>query len=292
MPDLLLELLSEEIPARMQSGAAKELQRIVVGALSDRGLLFEGARVFAGPRRLALALTGLPAVQPDVSEERKGPRVDAPERAIDGFLRSAGVTLDQCVKQTDAKGEFYVAVIKRSGRAVADVLAELLPVALSQLGWPKSMRWGAGAVRWVRPLHGILCTCDGEVLPFEFAGIRSGNTTRGHRFLSSGDIEARRLDDYEKKLFAACVVLDPEQRREIIQHEAAQKAFATGLKLIEDEALLNEVAGLVEWPVTLIGTIDEEYMALPSEILQASMRTHQKYLALADAGCAGCPTNS
>ena len=283
MPDLLLELFSEEIPARMQSGAAREFERLVVGALSDRGLLFEGARSFAGPRRLTLAVSGLPARQPDVSEERKGPRVGAPEKAIEGFLRSAGVTLDQCIKQPDAKGEFYVAVIRRAGRATEELLAELLPETLAQLTWPKSMRWNGGSARWVRPLHSILCTCDGEVVPFEFAGITSGNRTRGHRFLSAGEIEIRRFEDYQEKLAAANVVLDPVQRREIILHESRQKAFALGLRVIEDEALLDEVVGLVEWPVVLIGRIDAPFMDLPAEVLQTSMRLHQKFFALGEA---------
>ncbi|HEX4078974.1 MAG TPA: glycine--tRNA ligase subunit beta [Rhizomicrobium sp.] len=283
MPDLLLELFSEEIPSRMQSGAARELERLVVGALSDRGLLFEGVRSFAGPRRLTLAVSGLPARQPDVSEERKGPRVGAPEKAIEGFLRSTGVTPDQCIKQPDAKGEFYVAVIRRAGRATEELLAEVLPETLEQLIWPKSMRWNSGSARWVRPLHSILCTCDGEVVPFEFAGVTSSNRTRGHRFLSAGEIEVRRFEDYEEKLATASVVLDPMQRRESILHESKQKAFALGLRVIEDEALLDEVVGLVEWPVALIGRIDHEFMDLPPEVLQTSMRLHQKFFALGEA---------
>jgi glycyl-tRNA synthetase beta chain len=282
MPELLLELFSEEIPARMQAAAAKELERLVVGALSDRGLLFEGAKAFAGPRRLTLAIAGLPAKQPDTSEERKGPRVGAPEKAMEGFLRSAGVTLEQCMKQSDGKGEFYVAVIKRTGRATADVLAESLPEVIGKMPWPKSMRWAAGAVRWVRPLHAIVCTFDGEVVPFDFAGVTSGNTTYGHRFLSTGQVEMRRFEDYEHKLHAAHVILDAAERREIILHDAKQKAFAIGLELIEDEGLLDEVAGLAEWPVVLIGKIEDQFMDLPPEILQTSMRTHQKYLALKD----------
>jgi glycyl-tRNA synthetase beta chain len=282
MPDLLLELFSEEIPARMQVQAAKDLERLVVGALSDRGLLFEGARGFAGPRRLTLAIQGLPVKQPDVSEEKKGPRVGAPEKAIEGFLKSAGISLQQCEKRSDAKGEFYVAVIARLGRATADVLAEILPETIAKLPWPKSMRWGDGTFRWVRPLHSIIATFDGEVIPFEFVEVKSGNTTRGHRFLSSGEIAVRRFEDYEKKLRDARVILDGAERREIILHEAQQKAFALGLELIEDEGLANEVMGLAEWPVVLIGQIDPDFMDVPPEILQTSMRTHQKYFALRD----------
>ncbi len=284
MPDLLLELFSEEIPARMQANAAKDLERLIVGALSDRGLLFEGVKSFAGPRRLTLTLHGLPLKQPDVSEEKKGPRVGAPEKAIEGFLRSAGVTLEQCQKQADAKGEFYVAIIKRKGRATAEVLAEIVPEAMAKLPWPKSMRWGTGgAVRWVRPLHSILCTFDGDVVLLEFAGVKSGNTTYGHRFLSDGKpIKARHFEDYETALRRAHVLIDAEERKDVILHEARQKAFALGLELIEDEGLLNEVAGLAEWPVVLIGTIEDAFMDVPPEILQTSMRTHQKYFSLRD----------
>ena len=282
MPDLLLELFSEEIPARMQTQGAKDLERLVVGALSDRGLLFEAVRGFAGPRRLTLAISGLPAKQPDVSEEKKGPRINAPEKAIEGFLKSAGVTLDQCEKRADPKGDFYVAVIHRKGRATSDVLAEILPETIAKLPWPKSMRWGDGTFRWVRPLHSIIATFDGEVVPFEIAGVKSGNFTRGHRFLSQGAIEVRRFEDYEKKLRDAHVILDGAERRETILHDARQKAFALGLELIEDEGLANEVMGLAEWPVVLIGQIDSAFMDVPGEILQTSMRTHQKYFALRD----------
>jgi len=301
MPELFLELFSEEIPARMQEAAAKDLERLVIGALSDRGLLFDGAKAFSGPRRLALSVLGLPAKQPDVSEEKKGPRVGAPEKAIEGFLRSAGVTLEQCEKRNDGKGEFYVAVIARKGRATAEVLAETLPGTIANIPWPKSMRWpqgkaaglfqapfGSGVfaeaaqIRWVRPLHSIIATFDGEIVPFAFASIESSNTTRGHRFLSRGHIEVRRFEDYEEKLRKAHVILDAAERKEIILHEVKQKAFALGLELIEDEGLLNEVAGLAEWPVVLIGKIEDQFMDVPPEILQTSMRTHQKYFALRD----------
>src|SRR5215470_9599188 len=282
MPDLLLDLFSEEIPARMQTQGAKDLERLVVGALSDRGLLFEAARAFAGPRRLTLAVQGLPAKQPDVSEEKKGPRVGAPEKAIEGFLKSAGITLDRCEKRADPKGDFYVAVIHRKGRATADVLSEILPEAIGKLPWPKSMRWGDGTFRWVRPLHGVVATFDGETVPFEIAGVKSGNVTFGHRFLSRGPISVRRFEDYEDKLRAAHVLIDAAERREIILHEAKQKAFALGLELIDDEGLANEVMGLAEWPVVLVGHIDEDFMDVPPEILQTAMRTHQKYFALRD----------
>src|ERR1700744_2373566 len=217
MPDLLLELFSEEIPARMQAGAARDLERLIIGALSDRGLLFEAFKAFAGPRRLTLAVSGLPAKQADVKEERKGPRVGAPEKAIEGFLRGAGVPLDQCQKQDDGKGEFYVAVSEREGRETAPVLAEILPEVMAKLPWPKSMRWKPGVTtRWVRPLHSILATFDGEVVPFSFAGVSSGRHTKGHRFLAPEKIEVRRFDDYAAALKKAHVVMDSEERAAII----------------------------------------------------------------------------
>ena len=288
MPDLLFEIFCEEIPARMQSRAAKDLERLVVGALSDRGLLFEGVRALAGPRRLTLAVQGLLAKQPDVSEEKKGPRVGAPDRAVQGFLKSAGLnSLDQCERRNDGKGEFYLAVIHRKGRATEDVLAEILPQAIMKLTWPKSMRWPINdqwaSFRWVRPLHSVIATFDGKVVPFEIAGMQSGNITQGHRFLSPGPITVKRFADYEQKLKAAHVILDGAERREIILNQIEQKTFALGLELIEDEGLLTEVTGLAEWPVVLIGTIDAAFMDLPAEILQTSMRTHQKYFALRGA---------
>ncbi|HJW40643.1 MAG TPA: glycine--tRNA ligase subunit beta [Rhizomicrobium sp.] len=285
MSDLLLELFSEEIPARMQAQAARDLERLVVGALSDRGLLFEGVKAFAGPRRLTLTVSGLPAKQSDVSEEKKGPRVGAPDKAVQGFLRSAGVKLEDCETRNDGKGEFYVAVIQLKGRATADVIAEFLPEVLAKLPWPKSMRWPQASntpVRWVRPLHSILCTLDGEVVAFTFAGVTSGNTTKGHRFLSSGMIAAKRFDDYAKKLRAAHVILDAEERKAIIFEGVKQAAFVHGLEMIPDEGLLDEVAGLAEWPVVLIGAIEDQFMDVPAEILQTAMRTHQKYFSLRD----------
>jgi glycyl-tRNA synthetase beta chain len=309
MSDLLLELFSEEIPARMQAQAAKDLERLVAGALSDRGLLFEGIKAFAGPRRLTLAVAGLPAKQPDVKEEKKGPRVNAPAKAIDGFLRSAGVKLEDCEQRDDGKGPFYVAVIDLKGRATADVIADILPSVIAELRWPKSMRWpqnvyedklvikqtgdlvrlGDGtpatltmAARWVRPLRSILCTLDGEIVPFEFAGVKAGNTTKGHRFLSSGTITVKRFEDYREKLHAAHVMLDAEERKAVIFEGVKQAAFILGLEMIPDEGLLDEVAGLAEWPVVLLGQIENQFMDVPAEILQTSMRAHQKYFSLRD----------
>ncbi len=283
MPDLLLELFSEEIPARMQAGAARDLERLVVGALTDRGLLFEGIKAFAGPRRLTLAVAGLPAKQRDVREELKGPKVDAPPAAIEGFLKKTGLTREQLKVETTPKGDVYLAVIERAGRDTAAVLAEVLPEAFAKLPWPKSMRWKPNdPVRWVRPLHSILCTFDGEVVPFSFAGIASGNVTRGHRFLSQGEITVRRYDDYAEALHKAHVMIDADQRKAKIFEDVKSAAFVHGLELIADEGLLNEVAGLAEWPVVLTGLIEQQFMDVPAEILQTSMRTHQKYFALRD----------
>src|SRR5215469_7282577 len=283
MPDLLLELFSEEIPARMQQGAARDLERLVVGALSDRGLLFEGIKAFAGPRRLTLAVNGLPAKQADMREEIKGPKIDAQQAAIDGFLKKTGLHKDQLKIDRQAKGDVYIGVIERAGRDTASVLAEILPEVMAKLPWPKSMRWKPGVTaRWVRPLHSILCAFDGEVVPFSFAGVSSGRHSSGHRFLSPGKIEVRRYDDYAIALKKAFVVLDAEERAAIIFEGVKQAAFIHQLELIPDEGLLAEVAGLVEWPVILIGTIEDQFMDVPPEILQTSMRTHQKYFALRD----------
>jgi len=283
MPDLLLELFSEEIPARMQAGAARDLERLMVGALTDRSYLFEGAKAFAGPRRLTLAIAGLPAKQSDVREELKGPKTDAPEAALSGFLKKTGLTKDQLKVEKTPKGDVYIAVIERAGRDTPHVLAEIIPEVMAKLPWPKSMRWKPGlAVRWVRPLHSILCTFDGELVPFSFAGISTGLHTRGHRFLSEGKIEAKRFDDYAQKLKAAHVVLEAEERSAIIFEGVKQAAFVHGLEMIPDEGLLAEVSGLAEWPVVYVGTIQDEFMEVPAEILQTSMRTHQKYFSLRD----------
>jgi glycyl-tRNA synthetase beta chain len=283
MPDLLLELFSEEIPARMQAGAARDLERLMVGALTDRGYLFEGIKAFAGPRRLTLAIAGLPAKQKDVREELKGPKIDAPEAALAGFLKKTGLTKDQLKVEKTPKGDVYMAVIERAGRETPHVLAEIIPDVMAKLPWPKSMRWKPGlSVRWVRPLHSILCTFDGELVPFSFAGVSSGLHTRGHRFLSQGKIEAKRFDDYAQKLKAAYVVLEADERAAIIFDGIKQAAFVHGLEMIPDEGLLAEVSGLAEWPVVYVGTIQNEFMDVPAEILQTSMRTHQKYFSLRD----------
>ena len=293
MPDLLLELFSEEIPARMQKQASEDLLRLVTGALVERGLTYEGAIAFATPRRLALHIAGLPVRQPDTREEKKGPRVGAPDAAVQGFLKSAGLaSLDQAKVEKDpkGKGEFYVAVIERKGAATLDVLADILPGVIRTFPWPKSMRWGAASVRsdslrWVRPLHSILATFgpeteEPEIVPFEVDGIRAGNLTRGHRFLSPGDIKVRRFDDYVPALEKAKVVLDPARRKQIILHDAKNLAHAQGLDLVEDEALLDEVAGLVEWPVVLMGEYEEAFLDIPAEVIRATIRANQKCFVL------------
>lgn len=289
MPDLLLELFSEEIPARMQAQAADVLRKLVTDALVERGLLYEGAKAFVTPRRLALAVHGLPGRQSDTREERKGPRVGAPEAAIQGFLKGAGLTsLDQASVQSDPKkGDFYVAIIEKPGRATVDVIAEIVPEIVRAFPWPKSMRWGSGTLRWVRPLHAILCTFgteveDPEVIRFEVDGIVSSNTTHGHRFLAPAAIEVRRLDDWMAKLEAAKVIVDRERRKSVIMSDARDLALVHGLDLVEDEGLLEEVCGLVEWPVVLMGTFDEAFLGIPDEVIRATIRANQKCFVLKD----------
>ncbi|MCJ2070878.1 glycine--tRNA ligase subunit beta [Methylobacterium sp. J-030] len=296
MPDLLLELRSEEIPARMQRRAAEDLKKLVTDALVARGFLYEGAKAFSTPRRLALHIAGLPARGEAVREERRGPRVGAPEAAVQGFLKGAGLTsLDQATTVTDPKkGEFYLAVIERPGRATLDVLAELLPEIIKSFPWPKSMRWGAasaepGALRWVRPLQSIVATFGPEtetpeVVPFAVGGIAAGTTTYGHRFLAPDAIEVRRFDDYIQALERAKVILDPERRKDVILHDARDLAFARGLDLVEDEGLLEEVSGLVEWPVVLMGSFDEAFLDIPAEAIRATIRANQKCFVLRKGG--------
>jgi glycyl-tRNA synthetase beta chain len=280
MSELLLELFSEEIPARMQAKAAEDLKAMITNGLVDAGLTYEGAQVHATPRRLVLSVEGLQARAANTVEERKGPRVDAPKPAIDGFLKSTGLTLDQLTKQDDKKGQFYMVLIKREGRAATDVISALVPKTIREFPWPKSMRWGSGSLKWVRPLQSILCTFDGEVVPFDVDGIHAGNTTRGHRFLSKGVITAKRFEDYESKLRKAHVIVDASARLETIRTEAKNMAFAQGLEMIEDEALLKEVAGLVEWPVVLMGEFDKAYLTVPPEVIITTIKVNQKCFCL------------
>ncbi|MCW8970999.1 MAG: glycine--tRNA ligase subunit beta, partial [Rhodospirillales bacterium] len=283
MAELLIELFSEEIPARMQGRATDDLKRLVCEGLKGAGLEFTKAESYVTPRRLVLVIDGLPEASPDISEERRGPRADAPEKALQGFLGSTGLTLDQCEKRDTGKGEFWFAVIEKKGAKTAEILPGLLEKAFADLPWPKSMRWGSNDLRWVRPLHSILCLFGGAVVPLTFGPITSGDATRGHRFMAPGSFAVKDFADYRDRLRKAFVIIDPAERRTIIAEGAAKLAKAEGLTVREDEGLLNEVAGLVEWPVPLMGRIDDAFMAVPSEVLVTSMRAHQKYFSCLDA---------
>src|SRR5215468_8964008 len=286
MPDLLIELLSEEIPARMQARAADDLEKLVTDKLIAAGLLYEGAKAFVTPRRLALAVAGVPVRQPDIREEKKGPRVGAPEAAIQGFLRAAGLkSIAEAKVQPDKKGDFYLAVVEKTGRPAIDVIAEIVPEVVKGFPWPKSMRWGSGDLSWVRPLHSIVATFgpeteEPEVVPFAVDGIGAGDVTFGHRFLSPSPIRVRRLDDYVAKLEQAKVVLDRARREHMILADAKNLAFAQGFELVEDPGLLTEVAGLVEWPVVLMGEFDAAFLAMPPEVIRTTIRNNQKCFVL------------
>ena len=294
MPELLLELFSEEIPARMQARAAEDLRKLITDRLVDAGLVYEGAKAFVTPRRLALSVHGVPARQPDVREEKKGPRVGAPESAIAGFVKSAGLkSIKDAKVQPDKKGDFHVAVIEKPGRAAIEVIKDVVMTTLVTFPWPKSMRWGKrsetpGSITWVRPLHSIVATFGAEteepdIIQFEIDGVKSGNLTHGHRFLAPAAFTVRRLDDYKAKLEKAKVMLDAERRRDIILEEAKELAFAQGLELVEDEGLLAEVTGLVEWPVVLMGSFDQKFLQIPEEVIRATIRNNQKCFVLRDA---------
>lgn len=281
MAELLLELFSEEIPARMQPRAQEDLVRLLAGKLAEADLEYKEIKTFATPRRLTAVVDGLPARSPDVREEKRGPRVDAPEAAIKGFLKSAGLaSVDQAEKRDDEKGAYYLATIQRRGRPTAEVIAEIVPEIVRSFPWPKSMRWGSGRLRWVRPLHSILCLFDSKVVPFAIEDVESGKLTRGHRFLAPEPFNVKGFDDYRKKLREAYVVLDGEERAPRILKDARALASKEGLTLVEDEALLAQNAGLTEWPVVLIGTFDEDFLSVPPEVLSTAMKTHQKCFSL------------
>jgi glycyl-tRNA synthetase beta chain len=288
MPDLLLELFSEEIPARMQARAAEDLRKLVTDKLVAAGLVYEGAKAFVTPRRLTLAVQGIPAKQPDIKEEKKGPRVGAPEAAIAGFLKSAGLkSVGEAKVQPDKKGDFYLAVIEKPGRAAIEVIGEIIPEVVKNFPWPKSMRWGSGGLSWVRPLHLIVATFgpeteEPEIVRFSVDGIAAGDTTQGHRFLAPQPFKVKRLADYTSKLEKAKVVLDPARRAEIILADAKNLAFAQGFELVEDAGLLAEVAGLVEWPVVLMGSFDEAFLNIPEEVIRATIRANQKCFVVRD----------
>ena len=287
MPDLLIELFSEEIPARMQGKAASDLQKLVTDGLVEAGLTYKSAAAFSTPRRLTLSVEDLLAESKPVREERKGPKVGAPDQAIDGFLRGAGVTRDDLEIRDDKKGQVYFAVIKKPGRMAADIIAEILEKSIRNFPWPKSMRWGTGTLKWVRPLHSVLSILTGEagaeVVPLDIDGITSGNTTRGHRFLSPDVFSVTSFEDYEAKLKRAHVMLRADERADMIWNDATNQAFALGLEVVEDRGLLTEVAGLVEWPVVLLGQIDPSFYELPDEVLQTSMKEHQKFFSVRNA---------
>jgi glycyl-tRNA synthetase beta chain len=294
MPDLLLELFSEEIPARMQAKAADDLRRMVTDKLVAEGLVYEGAKAFSTPRRLALTVHGIPARQPDLKTERRGPKMGAPDAAVQGFLKATGLaSLDEAKIQRDPKGDFYIALIEKPGRPAIDVLAEILPVIIRTFPWPKSMRWGArsgkpGSLSWVRPLHAITATFgieteEPDVVKFSIDGIETGQTTYGHRFMAPAAISVRRFEDYEAKLKAAKVILDPQARKDIIFADAKELTFAQGFELVEDQVLLDEVSGLVEWPVVMMGSFEPEYLAIPEEVIRATIRNNQKCFVVRDA---------
>ncbi|MDC1297676.1 glycine--tRNA ligase subunit beta, partial [Octadecabacter sp.] len=286
MPDLLIELFSEEIPARMQAKAAADLKKLITDGLIDAGLTYAGAGAFSTPRRLALSVEGLAAESPDTSEERKGPKVGAPDGAIEGFCRGAGVSRDSLEARDTGKGEVYFAVIEKPGRKAADVITEVLEATIKNFPWPKSMRWGMGTLKWVRPLHSIICILSDEagaqVVPVSVEGITSSDTTRGHRFMAPDVFSVTSFVNYEAKLKRAKVILRADERSDLIWSEASNQAFAAGLELVEDKGLLAEVAGLVEWPVPLMGTIADDFLSLPPEVLTASMREHQKFFSVRD----------
>ena len=282
--DLLIELFSQEIPARMQARARDDLRTLVTSGLVEAGLTYAGAGAFSTPRRLTLAVDGLTPESRPQREERKGPNTTAPAAAVEGFLRSTGLTLEQLEKRADKKGEVYFAVVEKPGRAADVIVAEVLEAVIRSFPWPKSMRWGSGSLRWVRPLQSILCLLSdeagGRVVPMAVDGIMAGNTTEGHRFLGAGRFSVHGFDDYAVKLKRNFVVLDAGEREAAIWQGATNLAFAAGLEVVPDAGLLAEVAGLVEWPVPLMGRIAEGFLHLPPEVLQTSMREHQKFFSV------------
>jgi glycyl-tRNA synthetase beta chain len=282
MPELLLELFSEEIPARMQARAAEDLKRLVTEGLKAQGLEAGEAKAYATPRRLTLVVDGVPAKSPDISEERKGPRVNAPEQAIAGFLKSAGLKSikEAQVAKDEKKGDFYVAKIEKRGRAAKEIVAEVVPAVAAKFPWPKSMRWGSGRTQWVRPLHSIVCLLDGKTVPFAIADVESGKATRGHRVHGNEPFDVSGAADYAKGLKKHKVILDAAERAALIGEQARALAKEHKLALVEDEALLAENAGLTEWPTVLMGTFDEAFLEVPAECLMLSMKQHQKCFSL------------
>ncbi len=282
MAELFLELFSEEIPARMQAGAQAELARRLTDGFKEAGYGTVEVQTWSTPRRLTAAIADLPDKQPDLREERKGPKVGAPEKAVDGFLKSVGLTLDQVEQRETDKGPVYFAVIERKGRPTPEVIAGIVTQTIQSFHWPKSQRWGEGRLRWVRPLHRIVCLFGGTVVPFEVEGIASGDETEGHRFMARGPFTVTGLDEYQAKMAESSVMLDPAERRSRIDADARALVKDEGFELVEDPGLLAEVTGLVEWPVALMGRFDETFLDLPDEVLTAAMRGHQKYFSVRD----------
>jgi glycyl-tRNA synthetase beta chain len=287
MAELLLELFCEEIPARMQRDAAELLRKNIADKFTASGISFEMLTAYVTPRRLILHAIGLPTRTPDMSEEKRGPKIDAPEQAIAGFLKSTGLAKEQLTQRADGKATFFYALIEQSGRPSADVIAEIVPAVVRSFAWPKSMRWGErsatmDSLRWVRPLQSIVCLLDGEVVPFEIDGLRSGNVTRGHRFMSNSAFSVSGFEEYRTKLRLGRVIIDSDERAQIIEAAAKKLAADAGLDLVEDKGLLIENAGLTEWPVPLLGSFDADFLSVPPEVIQLTMRTNQKYFALRD----------
>jgi len=282
MADLLIELFSEEIPARMQAKASGDLKRMVTDAVKEAGLTFDTTEAYATPRRLALSVTGLPLATPDICEERRGPSTRAPENAVEGFMRGAGVTRDQLEEREEKKGTFFYAKIEKPGRAAADVVAEAVTATVRNFPWSKSQRWGSGSLKWVRPLHSILCVFDSATIEFDVDGIQASNTTVGHRFMAPGEFAVASFADYRQKLLDHRVMLDAARREQLIFDTAQTLVSAAGLELVEDKGLLAEVAGLVEWPVPMIGSFDADFLGVPDEVLQLTMKKDQKYFVTRD----------
>ena len=286
MADLLIELFSEEIPAGLQAPAAQNLKKLLTNGMVEAGLTYANASAFHTARRLTLVVEGLLDASPTVQEERKGPKVGAPEQAINGFLRGAGLSMDDLEVRDDKKGQVYFAKITKPGRPAAEIVAEVLEATIRNFPWPKSMRWGSGSLRWVRPLQSILCVLSNEaevsVVPLDVDGIKAGNQTRGHRFMAPDAFAVSGFEDYETKLKRAKVILRADERQAAIWQEAQTQAFALGQSVVEDTGLLAEVAGLVEWPVVLMGQIDEEFLDLPPEVLKTSMKEHQKFFSVSN----------
>jgi len=288
MAEFLFEIFCEEIPARMQARAGADLSKALTDGLIKAGLSVDNARILTGPRRLAF-IADIPLLSPDVSEERKGPRVGAPEQALAGFMKAAGLSdISKAQIRSDKKGEYYVAVIEKAGESSKDIISALIPEVMNNFPWPKSMKSGDSAFRWVRPLQGLLCLLDGDIVPFEAGGISSGNQTEGHRRHGRGPYIISAFKDYKKILETdGHVILSAQDRKSLIEKQSRDLCKAQGLEWVEDPGLLDEVSGLAEWPVVILGDMDPAFLELPGEVIRLSMRTHQKYFAVRDPKTGG-----